>query len=57
MSHTKKEKEVRKVIKNGRGSYYINIPKDIVKELHLRERQKLVVERKGKSIVITDWKA
>ncbi len=56
MSHIKKPKEVRKVIKNGRNSYYINIPKEIVDALHIKERQKLTVELKGKSIVVKDWK-
>jgi len=32
------------------------IPADIVKELGIRERQKLVVKRSGQKIVIIDWK-
>lgn len=55
MSH-KKEDSVRKVVKNGRNSFYINIPREIVEELHIRERQKFTVKRIGKKIVIEDWK-
>lgn len=51
-----KEKFVRKVVKNGRNSYYINIPKELVSELKIRERQKLVVEKKGRGLLIKDWK-
>ena len=35
---------------------YINIPKEIVKELKIRERQKLVINKRGKGILIVDWK-
>jgi antitoxin component of MazEF toxin-antitoxin module len=50
------KKYIRKVVKNGRNSYYINIPKEIVKELKIRERQKLVINKRGKGILIVDWK-
>ncbi len=50
------QKEVRKVIKNGRGSYYINIPKELMKELRWRERQKLTVRKSGGKLVVEDWK-
>lgn len=49
-------KNIRKVVKNGRGSYYINIPIEIVKELKLKERQKLTIKKRGKGILIEDWK-
>lgn len=51
------EKYIRKIVKNGRNSYYINIPKEIVKELKFKERQKLVITRRGKRISIVDWPA
>jgi hypothetical protein len=50
------EKFVRKIVKNGRGSYYVNLPIDLVRDMKLRERQKLTLVRKGKQIVIEDWK-
>lgn len=49
------EKYIRKIVKNGRNSYYINIPKEIVKELKFKERQKLVITKRGKRISIIDW--
>ena len=47
---------MRKIVKNGRESYYINIPKEIVRELRWRERQKLTIRRSGEKLVIEDWK-
>ena len=47
--------DIRKIVKNGRGSYYINIPKELMKELRWRERQKVVVKKRGQGIVIKDW--
>ncbi len=49
-------KHVRKIIKNGAGSYYVNVPKKVVKELRLKERQKVTVRASGAKIVIEDWK-
>jgi len=49
-------KEIRKIIKNGRGSYYINIPKEIMKEIRWRERQKLTIRKSGDKLIIEDWK-
>ncbi|MBU1179733.1 hypothetical protein KJ885_02215 [Patescibacteria group bacterium] len=51
-----KEKNIRKIVKNGRGSYYINIPIDLLRELRWKERQKLVIKKRGKGIEIVDWK-
>lgn len=50
------EKYVRKITRQGKRSLSINIPAEITKELKLRERQKLVLRRSGKKIVIEDWK-
>jgi bifunctional DNA-binding transcriptional regulator/antitoxin component of YhaV-PrlF toxin-antitoxin module len=50
------EKYIRKIVKNGRNSYYINIPKEIAKELKLKERQKLIITRRGGRISIVDYK-
>jgi len=36
-------------------SYAVTIPKEFVKEFGWRERQKLVVRRSGKKIIIFDW--
>ena len=51
----RKNKNIRKIIKNGRGSYYVNIPKDIREELGWKERQKVVVRCSGKRIITEDF--
>lgn len=53
MAH--QDPEVRKIIQNGRGSYYINLPKELKEHLGWRERQKLTIELDGKKLVIRDW--
>lgn len=50
------KKYIRKATRVGKRSLSVIIPSDIVDEMKIRERQKLVIERKGKNIVIRDWK-
>lgn len=50
-----KNKNVRKVFKRA-GSYAVTIPMEMVKELKIREGQKVEFSKRGKSIVIKDWK-
>lgn len=47
--------EYRKLTKLGKGSYYVLIPPAIVRVLGWKERRKLLVERRGKMVVIKDW--
>ncbi len=47
----------RKLLKNSRGSYYLNIPKELIKEFKWRDDQKLTLRKKGKNIIIADWPA
>lgn len=49
------DKSVRKIYKKS-GSYGLTIPIEIIKKLGIKEKQKVVVKVKGKSIIITDWK-
>ncbi len=49
------DKNVRKIYKKS-DSYAVTIPIEIVRELKIKKGQKVVVQRKGKNIVITDWK-
>jgi hypothetical protein len=51
------EKKIRKIMKNDRGNYYVNIPKEVVRKLKWRENQKVVVKNEGLRIIIQDWKA
>ncbi len=46
---------VRKLTKTGSGSYYAILPKEMIKELGWKERQKLKVKKSGKKIIIEDW--
>ncbi|MFA7395217.1 MAG: AbrB/MazE/SpoVT family DNA-binding domain-containing protein [Candidatus Paceibacterota bacterium] len=50
------EKYIRKATRVGKRSIAVVIPAEIVTKLKIREKQKLVVTAKGKTIVINDWK-
>ncbi len=50
------KKYIRKVTRQGKRSLSVVIPAEIVDELKIREKQKVVVRRSGKKIIITDWK-
>jgi antitoxin component of MazEF toxin-antitoxin module len=49
------EENVRKIGKLG-ASYAITIPIDIIRSFKWQEKQKVVVEKKGKKVIISDWK-
>lgn len=48
---------VHKIQRTGRAgmSYMVTLPKEMVKELGWRERQKVTIEKDGDQLVITDW--
>ena len=50
------DKNIRKIQKSGNGTYHVSIPIEIVRNMKLRERQKVVVKQRGTSIKISDWK-
>lgn len=50
------EKYIRKVTRVGKRSLAIVLPAEIIKELKIREKQKLTITTKGKSVIIKDWK-
>ena len=54
---TFKNRNLRKIQKS-HGVYYVSIPIDIVREMRLREKQKVVFEydKKRKRMIIVDWK-
>ena len=47
-------RSIRKIFKSG-NSYAITLPIELVKELNWRETQKLVVKKRGNSLVVSDW--
>jgi antitoxin component of MazEF toxin-antitoxin module len=53
-----KEKNIRKLTRMGRGgsSLGLTIPKEITTQLGWKERQKVIVKRSGKKLIISDWK-
>ena len=46
---------VRKIAVTGRGTYSMTLPKAMVRNLKWRKGQRVVVERKGDSLVIRDF--
>lgn len=50
------EKYIRKVTRVGKRSLAVVLPAEIVKDLKIREKQKMIISIKGKSIIIKDWK-
>ncbi len=52
-----KDKNIRKLTRMGGGrSMGLTLPVEILRELCWREKQKVVVKRTGKRIIIEDWK-
>ena len=52
-----KDKNIRKLIRTGKGgSISVTLPIEMVRELKWREKQKVVVSKKGDKLVIEDWK-
>ena len=49
------DKNIRKILKSG-DSYAVTIGIEMLDKLKWREKQKVVVKMKGKSIIIRDWK-
>lgn len=52
----KVEKNVRKLQRQNNGSTTLALPTDILKELKWRDKQKVVVRKRGNTILIEDWK-
>ena len=55
MMRKSEEKNIRKILKNG-DSYAMTIPIEMVNKLKWKEKQKVVVKMKGRSVIIRDWK-
>jgi antitoxin component of MazEF toxin-antitoxin module len=49
------DKNIRKIYKRS-GSYAVTIPMEMIKELKIRDGQKVEFSRRGGSIIIKDWK-
>ncbi len=56
---TLKDRNVRKLTRMGRAgsSLGLTIPKELVTELGWKERQKVIVKKSGKKLIVEDRKA
>ena len=50
-----KKQNIRKLQKQANGSTTIALPTDVLKELKWRDKQKVVVKKRGSGILIEDW--
>jgi len=50
------DRNIRKLTKLGGTSYGITLPIEYIRAFGWRERQKLVVKREGKRLIVEDWK-
>ncbi len=51
-----KDRNIRKLSKRTNGTYALTLPIELIRELKWRDKQKLVVEKADKKIIIKDWK-
>jgi len=49
------ERGVRKLSKTGGGSITVTLPIELIRELKWREKQKVVVKKRGNKLVVEDW--
>jgi phosphate uptake regulator len=49
-------KKMRKLNQTSRSSYSVLIPPDWIRDLGWRKKQKLVLHKRGKELLIKDWK-
>jgi len=49
------QENIRKIMKSG-NSYVVSSPIEIVKKIKWKEKQKVIVNLKGRTIQIKDWK-
>ena len=50
------DKNIRKLSRVGNVSLGLTLPIEFVRKLKWREKQKVIVELKGKKLTIKDWK-
>lgn len=47
---------VRSITQNSTGTYAVTLPLQLARELGWRKGQKVVVTRRGQTLVVADWK-
>jgi len=50
------QQSVRSITQNSTGTYSVSLPIAFVRKLKWRQGQKVTVERRGKDLIIKDWK-
>jgi len=50
------DRNIRKITKRGEYGAGITVPIEFLRKLKWKTKQKVVVELKGKSLIIKDWK-
>ena len=50
------DRNIRKLSRHKRGTMFVSLPKELVSELGWRGKQKVMVKRVGKKLIIKDWK-
>ncbi len=51
------KQNIRKLVKLGKTSLVVALPMATVKDLKWREKQKVVVQKSGRKLIIKDWPA
>jgi len=50
-----KDKNIRKITVTGEtGTYYVTIPKDIIRDVKWRRGQRVIVSKRGRRVIITE---
>jgi hypothetical protein len=49
------DKNIRKLLKNSGGSVQVTLPIEFIRDLKWRNRQKVVIEKSGSKLIISDW--
>lgn len=55
-TQTLENRNIRKLMKMAGKSLVVSLPIEFVKELKWKEKQKVVVTKKGSKLIISDWK-
>lgn len=50
------DKNIRKISRIGSSSLGVTLPIDFLRELKWREKQKVIIKKRGNKITIEDWK-
>lgn len=48
-------RHIRKIVRSGNGTSSVSIPIEFLRALKWRAKQKVVVEQRGKMLIIRDW--